>query len=96
RYVNAYGPTETSICATVWEPKEGDIEGGIISIGQPIRNTQIYILSNEGHLQPVGVPGEMYIGGVGVAHGYIGREELTAQKFVSSSFSPNVLYRTGD
>ena len=93
---NMYGPTETTIWSTVYRVQPGE---GPISIGRPIANTQIYILDS--HLQPVpiGVAGELYIGGDGLARGYFKRPELTAEKFIRDPFSetPNPrLYKTGD
>jgi amino acid adenylation domain-containing protein len=93
---NMYGPTET----TIWSATHNIIPGaGPVSIGRPIDNTQIYILDS--HLEPVpaGIPGELYIGGVGLARGYLNRPDLTAEKFVPSLFSQEPgarLYRTGD
>ncbi|MHC5720572.1 MAG: AMP-binding protein, partial [Nostoc sp.] len=80
---NMYGPTET----TVWSTCYLIPEDGIPLIGQPIANTQIYLL--DGFLQPVpvGVPGEMYIGGAGVTLGYLNRPELTKERFISNPFS---------
>ncbi|NJM72004.1 MAG: amino acid adenylation domain-containing protein, partial [Scytonema sp. RU_4_4] len=95
---NFYGPTEACIDATWWTCQE--IEGdSVVPIGRPIANAQIYVLDS--HLQPVpiGVAGELYIGGAGVARGYLNRPELTAQKFIANPFSDDPqarLYRTGD
>jgi amino acid adenylation domain-containing protein len=93
---NLYGPTETTIWSTVRQITAAD---PLISIGRPIANTQVYVL--DAHLQPVpaGVPGELYIGGDGLARGYLHRPDLTAERFVPHPFSaaPNArLYRTGD
>ncbi|WP_332959592.1 non-ribosomal peptide synthetase/type I polyketide synthase, partial [Microcoleus sp. AR_TQ3_B6] len=93
---NLYGPTEATIWSTV---DRVDSTEGSVSIGRPIANTQIYLLDE--HLQPVpvGVPGELYIGGAGLARGYLNRPELTAQKFIVNPLSkePNArLYKTGD
>ncbi len=93
---NMYGPTETTIWSAVYQVQSS---GDAVSIGRPIANTQIYLLDL--HLQPVpiGVPGEMYIGGAGLARGYLNRPELTAQNFISNCFSDEPkprLYRTGD
>jgi fengycin family lipopeptide synthetase D len=107
-YINAYGPTEATICATCWHAPVGS--GGVdyrsVPIGAPILNTGVYILaSNNGNqVQPVGVPGELCIGGDGLARGYLNNPELTAEKFIDfhhSSFDlPRIhhskLYRTGD
>ena len=83
RFFNAYGPTESTVCATVYECKDA---GQKTPIGRPIANTQIYILDSKEQLVPIGVPGELHIGGVGLARGYLNRPELTAQKFISNPF----------
>jgi amino acid adenylation domain-containing protein len=92
---NLYGPTETTANATVAKLLPGED----VNIGQPIANTQVYILDRYLQPVPVGVTGELYIGGAGLARGYHNRPELTAEKFILSPFSsgPNVrLYKTGD
>lgn len=90
---NMYGPTET----TVWSAVAEKITGNGITVGKPIANTQIYILDQHLQLVPVGVPGELYIGGHGVTAGYLGRAELTAERFIENPFCRNErLYRTGD
>ncbi|WP_075343710.1 non-ribosomal peptide synthetase [Tenacibaculum agarivorans] len=92
-YVNAYGPTETSICATTFH---GEIKDRV-PIGKPIDNTQIYILNDLNELLPIGVVGELCVGGIGVARGYLNREELTKEKFITNPFkSGERIYRTGD
>src|SRR5579885_537463 len=86
RLVNEYGPTETVVgCSTYDIPTETTISGGVC-IGRPIANTQFYIL--DAHLQPmpINVPGELYIGGAGVARGYFNRPELTEQYFIPDPF----------
>ncbi|MBW4635047.1 MAG: amino acid adenylation domain-containing protein [Iphinoe sp. HA4291-MV1] len=93
---NCYGPSEVSIDATYWVC---DRHSSIISIGRPIANQQVYILDE--HLQPVpvGVPGELYVGGAGLARGYLNRPDLTAEKFIPHPFSDErgaYLYKTGD
>ena len=93
---NMYGPTETTIWSTVCRVDGGEAP---ISIGRPIANTQIYIVDRGGELMPIGIPGEICIGGAGVAIGYHGRPELTAESFVPDRFSAQSdarLYRTGD
>jgi len=95
---NLYGPTEAAIDVTYWECKR-DYERKIVPIGYPIANTQIYILDTHLQALPVGVPGELYIGGKGLAHGYLNRPDLTAEKFIPDPFSSepgNRLYKTGD
>ncbi|MCP4686556.1 MAG: amino acid adenylation domain-containing protein, partial [Desulfobacterales bacterium] len=96
RFYNAYGPTEASVCATI--ASCGD-DGTKPSIGRPIANTRIHIL--DAHLQqaPIGVPGEICIGGAGLARGYLNRPGLTAERFIPDPFShePGArLYKTGD
>ncbi|MBW4563378.1 MAG: amino acid adenylation domain-containing protein [Mojavia pulchra JT2-VF2] len=83
---NLYGPTEAAIDVTAWKCQR-DSNLSTVPIGRPISNTQIYLLDS--HLQPVpvGVPGELYIGGVGVGRGYLNRPELTAKKFILKSHS---------
>ncbi|HEY9767126.1 MAG TPA: amino acid adenylation domain-containing protein [Coleofasciculaceae cyanobacterium] len=115
---NLYGPTEAAIDVTYWQcqpecRRERQLDRGnmlaTVPIGRPIANTEIYILDN--HLQPlpIGVPGELYIGGVGIAKGYLNRPELTKEKFIPNPFSVNsnnnyspfpiphsLIYKTGD
>ena len=96
RIYNEYGPTETTVGCTVCEVT---LEDESITIGSPIANTQIYIVDSEINPLPVGVQGELLIGGVQVAKGYMNRNELTAKKFIPDPFnagSNNQLYRTGD
>ncbi|MFB6365310.1 amino acid adenylation domain-containing protein [Paenibacillus elgii] len=96
-YFNAYGPTEDSICTTIWADSAGTMDDRSVSIGHPIFNHRIYIVDAHRHLQPVGVPGELCIAGVGLARGYLNRADLTAEKFVDNPFEPGErMYRTGD
>lgn len=93
---NLYGPTETTIWSTAWLVERGS---AAISVGQPIANTSIYVLDPSGALTPLGVPGEIWIGGDGVAIGYHDRSELTTARFVSDPYAGNPgarMYRTGD
>jgi amino acid adenylation domain-containing protein len=93
---NLYGPTETTIWSTVEPVTSG---AGNVPIGRPIANTQVYVLDNHRNLAPIGVVGELYIGGDGVTLGYLDRPELTADRFVPDTFRPGdqkTLYRTGD
>ena len=92
---NVYGPTE----ATIWSMLQEVRKGERISIGKPLDNTQVYLLSPRGRSVPVGVPGELSIGGAGLARGYRDRPDLTAERFVPDPFSQTPgarLYRTGD
>lgn len=96
RFFNHYGPTEASICSTRAECTNS---GQAPPIGRPIANTQIYILDRRLQSAPIGIPGELCIGGAGVARGYLNRPGLTAEKFIPSPFDgePGVrLYKTGD
>ncbi len=93
---NLYGPTETTIWSTVDRVER---DGAAISIGRPIANTQVHILDGAGEPVPIGIAGEICIGGAGVATGYLGRPALTAERFVADPFSGATgarLYRTGD
>jgi amino acid adenylation domain-containing protein len=93
---NMYGPTETTIWSAVYKVES---QGGPVLIGAPIANTQIYILDGHFQLVPVGVVGELYIGGDGLARGYLNRPELTRERFIDNPFGGGVgsrLYRTGD
>ena len=99
RIFNEYGPTETVVGCCVYEIPAEKVEPGAIPIGWPIANTQLYILDRE--MQPVsfGEPGELYIGGAGVARGYLNEPALTAEKFVPHPFAEQHgkrLYRSGD
>ncbi|MFN2576066.1 MAG: amino acid adenylation domain-containing protein [Pyrinomonadaceae bacterium] len=100
RLVNSYGPTETTVAATVCDLKPGNPSvSGAVPIGRPLKNTTVYVLDRSLQPCPVGVAGELYIGGPGVARGYINRPDLTAEKFIRNPFaddSGNRLYRTGD
>jgi amino acid adenylation domain-containing protein len=99
RLVNEYGPTETVVGCCVYEVAAADAAAGVVPIGRPIFNTQIYLLDERLRVVPVGVAGELYVGGAGVARGYLNRPDLTAEKFIPDPFSTEQgarLYRTGD
>ncbi len=95
---NLYGPTETTIYSSA-ALYQSELYGGKVSIGRPIANTRIYLLDGDLRSVPIGVAGELYIGGAGVARGYLNRSEMTAEKFIPDPYSvePGArLYRTGD
>ncbi|MGK3964938.1 amino acid adenylation domain-containing protein [Sorangium sp. So ce118] len=96
RFLNGYGPTEATVLATAAEYAP-DVARP--TIGRPLPNTQVYVLDALGQPAPIGVPGELHIGGVGLARGYLNRDDLTASRFVRATF-PEArgarLYRTGD
>jgi acyl-coenzyme A synthetase/AMP-(fatty) acid ligase len=92
---NLYGPTEAGIDVTWWRC-ERESERRVVPIGRPVANTQVYILDGEQRPVPVGVSGELYIGGVQVGRGYWKRPELTAERFIGNPFGEGRLYKTGD
>jgi amino acid adenylation domain-containing protein len=93
---NLYGPTETAVYSAIHKVSASD---GTVLVGHPVSNTQIYILDAHRQPTPIGVQGEIYIAGEGVARGYLNRSELTAERFLADPFakySDNRMYRTGD
>ncbi len=92
---NMYGPTETTVCATCYSCSEK--EEGNISIGKPLGNYYIYILDEDKNIQPIGIPGEIYIAGEGISRGYKNNEKLTKEKFIENPFKKDTrMYKTGD
>ncbi len=99
RLINEYGPTETVVGCCIYEVPLDASHNAAVPIGKPIANTQLYVLDRNRQPAPDGVIGELYIGGAGVARGYVRRPDLTAEKFVPDPFSNKTgarLYRTGD
>jgi amino acid adenylation domain-containing protein len=102
RVLNHYGPTETTVGILTYDTtqeSEGERARGMVPLGKPLSNGKIYVLDKELNPVPVGVRGEIYIGGVGLARGYVNRAEMTAERFVPNPFSARGgerLYRTGD
>ncbi|MDF5894455.1 syringopeptin non-ribosomal peptide synthetase SypB [Pseudomonas syringae pv. syringae] len=95
--LNGYGPTEATTFSATYEIVS--VDNGSIPIGKPVGNTRLYVLDSQGQPVPLGVPGELYIGGQGVAKGYLNRDELSATQFVVDPFSEQIdalMYRTGD
>lgn len=90
---NMYGPTETTIWSTTEAAQAGQ---GVVNIGTPIANTQVYVLDDAQAPVPLGVPGELWIGGDGVTRGYWQRDDLTAERFLPNPFHAGRMYRTGD
>ncbi|HZN77775.1 MAG TPA: amino acid adenylation domain-containing protein [Micromonosporaceae bacterium] len=97
RMVNAYGPTEATTIATSCDIEQDPPDAARIPIGQPIDGTTVHVLDDRGREVGIGIPGELYIGGAGLARGYAGRADLTAERFVPSAFTRGArLYRSGD
>ena len=101
RWINTYGPAEASVVATAYEPKlqPGEQAPAVLPIGRPVANARVYLLDSNLNPVPVGVPGELHIGGIGVAQGYLNLPQLTEQKFIPDVFSEDPLarlYKTGD
>jgi len=102
KLINLYGPTEATVDVSYFDCSNLENPGSMTSIpiGRPIDNIYLYVLSKEYYLQPIGVSGELYIGGDGLARGYLNRQELTAEKFLchisTPPFSLSPIYRTGD
>ncbi|WDV44634.1 amino acid adenylation domain-containing protein [Clostridiaceae bacterium M8S5] len=99
RVISSYGLTEATIDSTYYEPQGTLTTDGAVPIGKPFANTEIYILDNEMNPVPVGIPGEIYIGGDGVTLGYVNAPELTKERFINHSFDKTKqirLYKTGD
>ncbi len=98
--INMYGITETTVHVTYYRIDPASVGEETVSlVGVPIPDLQVYILDSQRNLSPIGVPGEMYVGGHGVARGYLHRAELTAQRFIKDPFNPDPharLYKTGD
>lgn len=94
-YLNAYGPTEASICTTDWKKCKGQSVTELIPIGRPIANMQVYIVNHDS-LCGIGIPGELCIAGDGLAKGYLNQPELTVAKFIKNPFGEGKLYRSGD
>ena len=95
---NLYGPTEAAVDVSHWKCQSDSVEN-VVPIGRPIANTRLYILDRAMQPVPIGVAGELHIGGIQVARGYLNRDELTAEKFIEDPFSADAtprLYKTGD
>src|SRR6202041_3215430 len=99
KFVNMFGQTETTGIVIVYPIPTGENKAGIVPIGRPIANAQAYVLDASHRPVPVGVYGELYVGGGGIGRGYINQPEQTARSFVPNPFSPHAgepLYRPGD
>ncbi|MFD2169281.1 amino acid adenylation domain-containing protein [Tumebacillus lipolyticus] len=95
--INGYGPTEASICSTLYSFDPAKVGARNLPIGSAVQNTELFILDRNRQPVPIGVPGELYVGGIGLARGYLNRPELNEERFVSHPFAPDKrLYRTGD
>ncbi|KQB41366.1 non-ribosomal peptide synthetase [Flavobacterium aquidurense] len=96
-YYNAYGPTECTVCVSIYKVTKDDFSKSIIPIGKPIANTKIYILDEQLQTLPIGASGKIYVSGAGLARGYLNKTDLTNEKFVANPFSEQQkMYDTGD
>ncbi len=99
KLINEYGPTETVVGCCVYEVQPKDLGSGMVPIGRPISNLRLYVADSDMQPVPVGVTGELFIAGTGLARGYVGRPDLTAERFIPNPWSLEPgerLYRTGD
>lgn len=99
RLINEYGPTETVVGCCVYEVRAGEESGQVVPIGRAIANTRLYVLDQWMQAVPLGVTGELFVGGAGVGRGYLNRPHVTAERFVPDPYSRSGgerLYRTGD
>jgi acyl carrier protein len=98
RWLNGYGPTEATITATTYEAAGRDLPAASVPIGRPIDNVKLYVVDSHEGLSPIGAAGELWIGGAGLARGYRGDPERTAEKFLADPFGKpgERIYRTGD
>ena len=97
RFINSYGPTEATVACTAYVDDEGDHDSTMIPIGRPIDGVSCFVLDENLDPVPPGVPGQLYVGGAGLARGYLYRESLTAERFIDHPFRGNSrLYATGD
>ncbi|MEO7979060.1 amino acid adenylation domain-containing protein, partial [Flavobacterium sp.] len=96
-FYNKYGPTEATISATMGKVNKNHVQKNMISIGKPLKGSEVYILSDDLALKPIGVFGELYISGSGLSRGYLNNKGLTSEKFVPNPFTAGAkLYKTGD
>lgn len=96
-YRNGYGPTESTVCATLWKHTDEYSVANSVPIGRPANNIRVYIVDNNNNLQPIGVEGELCIAGVSLARGYLKRPELNQEKFIESPFLQGErMYKSGD
>lgn len=93
---NGYGPTENTVCTTLYKVSRSDTGKRALPIGRPVGNVQVYVLNTASAIQPLGIDGELCIAGAGLSAGYLGRPGLTADKFIANPFGSGLLYRTGD